>query len=156
MGVATITFGGPLTRNDDEQKTNKEVSFPLSNSDLCSTMVVIGSRSKSSSTLLKISSVAVWRILFAVIILIYPLSLLLFYDRYRNPTNNNANNDSSASTGGTRGGGGTNAPNRNGSNDIGKANTDTKDHVSQSSSNKPVIGYAISITGCGSDPLTEG
>jgi hypothetical protein len=24
------------------------------------------------------------------------------------------------------------------------------------SSSRPVIGYAVSITGCGSDPLTEG
>eukprot|EP00977_Amphora_coffeiformis_P009227 scaffold2102_cov161-Amphora_coffeaeformis.AAC.11 len=101
-------------------------------------MVVIGSRSKaSSSPFVILTSHKIWTLMCAVLVSLYPISLLLLWKATETttPTTLRRVDDKRPPAVLSR-------PN---------------DYADNNNGNdKPVIGYAVSITGCGSDPLTEG
>ena len=114
-------------------------------------MVVIAS-SRSSKPSVLISSVSLWRILFLGLALIYPVSLLLLY-RATTP-----DESSSANVRGATSDANNNVNQNNNNAVVGKSaiHTPSLDNRQGGNGKKAVIGYAVSITGCGSDPLTEG
>ena len=110
-------------------------------------MVVIGSTSRPkhpSASFVLVSSVTLWRMLLIGLALLYPVSLYAFFRT--TTTTPDAN---------TRGGAGNTQPMNKKNNGVKRTNN-AAPPVRKQQNGKPVIGYAVSITGCGADPLTEG
>lgn len=99
-------------------------------------MVVIGSRSKASSPHLILNSGKIWTCLCLALVSMFFLSLFLLWKATETtPTLRRVDPNTSS---------------------VPPEHPRLQNSIADNGNIKPVIGYAVSVTGCGSDPLTEG